>query len=409
MKNRIIIPSHELLVPRVRIPVSSMCLEGKVQCSVIDGKTKQVLKVYPEQNNLILNQGMNNFATTDLADLYLYAVAGTGNTPTKDDSGVTTATQALTTVTLAGGAFVFTNTATDAGKMIKWDSGQEARIVTVTDATHAVVSVSQAVGAGEFTVYRTNQVGLTTETKRSNTYFVGSGNCGVSYDDVTGKLSGFRTYDFSIEVGAVTYTEVGFSASAVVANNLNSRILLTSGVVLAIGQQLRVKYTLSVTQSPAVASSAIAVSPITGWATATGTAKIQHHGLSFPNQATGATTYDVISAQNSYGGEPNRIVEIRSSSASTAHAAWRAITGLGSDIYAENCVLSAYTALDFFREKQVNFGLLESNSAVVRSLCISSNANDTPFFRYLINSNQTKDAFHTLQLNFRLTWGRTLA
>jgi len=398
-----------IFLSNIYIPVSDLCLEGKVQCSVIDGKTKKIIREYPEQKNLILNQGMDNFASNDLADLYLYAVAGTGTTPTSDDSGATTASQTLTTVTLAGGAFTLTDTATDAGKMIKWDSGQEARIVTVSSSTVAVVTPSQSVGSGEFTVYRTNQTGLTTEVKRSNTYFTGAGNCGVTYDDSTGRISGFRTYDFSTEVGSVTYNEIGFSVVATVASNLNIRIKLTSGIALTVGQQLRVKYTLSITQSPAVSAATIAVSPITGWLTATGTTKIQHHGLSFPDESTGATTYDVVQSQNSFGGEPSRIVSIKISSYANGHAPWRDQGGISGDIYSENCALSSYTSLDFYREKQVGLGLLEGNSASVNSLYISTNANTTPFFRYLLTNTQTKDDNHILQLNFRITWGRTLA
>jgi len=397
-----------IFIPKRVIPISSNVLEGKVQCSVIDAKTKEVIKTYPEQKNLILNQGLNNFASNDLATLYTYAVAGTGNTPTSDDSGVTTAAQAGNTVTLVGGAFVFTDTATDAGKMIKWDAGSEARIVTITNPTTAVVADNKVVVAGQFTVYRTNQTGLQTEVKRSNTYFTGVGNCGVGYDDVLGKVSGFRTYDFTVEVGAVNYSEIGFSISGVAANNLNARILLGVAVAVGVGQQLRVKYTLSITQTPAIVSEVYATTPITGWATGTGTGKIQHHGLSFPD-VNGAIDYDSIGGQDSYGGEPNRVVQINTNSSAVAHHAWRNTTALAADIQTKNCTVEAYTALNFYRDKTVYYELTESVSAAIRSLYISTNANAVPFFRYLIDAAQTKDNLHTLSLVFRLTFGRTLA
>ena len=111
-------------------------LHGKARLSIIDAKTKKVIRQLPWQKNMITNYGMNTYpsGTYDRGwtNGFNYACAGTGLTPTTDDSGVTQATQAGTTVTLSGGAFTFTDTATDAGKVIKWDTTEEAMIVTVT-------------------------------------------------------------------------------------------------------------------------------------------------------------------------------------------------------------------------------------------------------------------------------------
>src|SRR5574337_1049881 len=127
--------------------------QGFVQCFVVDAATKQVVREYPVQKNLILNQGMDALATQLFADCMNYCSAGTGVTPTNDDSGTTTATQSGTSVTLAGGSFTFTNTGTDAGNGIKPDTGEEAMVVSVSSPTSVTVDRSASVSAGQFTVY----------------------------------------------------------------------------------------------------------------------------------------------------------------------------------------------------------------------------------------------------------------
>jgi hypothetical protein len=130
---------------------------------------------------------------------------GTGTTPTYVDSGVITATAATTTVT-ASSAF-FTSGMT--GYLIKFDSGEE-RYITFVDTTHATLSSSLTIGSPTlFTVYAVNQTGLDTETKRSNTYLTGAGNCGTSWTSTTSAQ--MRTYDFSVEGSNINYSELGWS------------------------------------------------------------------------------------------------------------------------------------------------------------------------------------------------------
>lgn len=77
---------------------------------------------------------------------------------TNYDGGDTTAEQAGTTVTLVGGNFRFVDTATDAGKLIKWPGGATATVVTVTDSTHAEVALNEANGPDEFAYLHPNLV-----------------------------------------------------------------------------------------------------------------------------------------------------------------------------------------------------------------------------------------------------------
>ena len=69
--------------------------QGWVQCFVVDAATGEVVKEYPRQKNLILNQGMDQVATNYWADCFVYCSAGIGTTPTSDDSSPTTAAQSV--------------------------------------------------------------------------------------------------------------------------------------------------------------------------------------------------------------------------------------------------------------------------------------------------------------------------
>jgi hypothetical protein len=77
-------------------------------------------------------------------------------------------------------------------------------------------------------MYNTNQTALAIETKRTNTYLTGSPNCQTT--DTGTQIQARRTYDFSVEVGTVNYTEIGFSWTNTGANTTFSRILLPSPV-----------------------------------------------------------------------------------------------------------------------------------------------------------------------------------
>ncbi len=73
---------------------------------------------------------------------------------TNYDSGLTTASQVDNIVTLASGGVRFVDTASDAGRKIKWSEfpgvGDEAVVVTVLSSTTAIVSDSKTVAAAKF-------------------------------------------------------------------------------------------------------------------------------------------------------------------------------------------------------------------------------------------------------------------
>lgn len=229
-----------------------LAIKGRVQAHVVDGKKGRVIKTMPWQDNLILDQGLDQYlgGPNNWCNLLKNCAAGTGTTPTRDVMDGT-ASQTLTTVTLSGSTYSFTGG--DVGKWIGWASGYQAKITAYLSATQVTVDRSQTVAAGTATLYRAGQVGLATEVKRSNTYPTYTYTDGRQASATWGTsgppayITYRRTYDFTAEVGSVNYTEIGISGNSAAGNNLFSRILLAGAVSVASGQQLRITYELVVT------------------------------------------------------------------------------------------------------------------------------------------------------------------
>jgi hypothetical protein len=243
---------------------------GRFRCFVVDAKTKRVLKSTPWQSNLILDSGLDRLATEQIGAQMLYAVAGTGNTPTKDLADGTYS-QAGTTVTRVTGTRDFTSG--DVGKLIKWTTGEEAKITAFTNATTVTVNKTQTVAAAAIVcLYRVNQTGLVAEVKRTNTYpeFTdpddGLTARAVTVDKPTTTIKFKNHYDFTAEVANVNYTEVGVSSQSGAGANIFSRMLLAGAVSVEEGQQLRLKYELTVKiYGGLVSEQPTLTGGITGW------------------------------------------------------------------------------------------------------------------------------------------------
>jgi hypothetical protein len=386
---------------------------GRAKIQVLN-PDKSVVREF-EQNNLILNQGIDGIAVRNWCDSFLYCCAGSGTTPTADSSGGTTAAQSGTTVTLTGGSFTFTSTLADAGKIIRWASSSQARIVTVTDGQHAVVDVSQTVGAGAFTVYRTNQTGLTAEIVRTNNYVTGGGNCGTT---LTGGniFNHLRTWDFPVEVGSVTYSEIGFSWSGTVGANLFARIVLGSPVSLLAGQTLRIIYTLNVTVGPITPN--FKAASVIGWpvlpATDTnGQEQIQYYGLSAVDTTGLTIAYDAGNFVN----EPSATagVQIFLSTVGTAPATvGSAINRTGVSPADKNVTLTTYVANSGTLDKYCVFLTTEANATTWLTIGLGrSDMSFLPYvnstFVFVFGSAQTKDNLHTLEIHFSMTFGVDLS
>jgi hypothetical protein len=400
-----------LLVPTTT-PQGKLGVEGWVQCSVIDGRTQKVLRQYKTQHNLILNNGLNNWCNTvPFANNYDYAVVGTGTTVTSADSTPSTAAQAGTTVTVTQGAgsFAFTSTAVDAGRMIKWGTSEEARVVTVTDPTHAEVTPIQSVTGTTFSYFYTNQAGLTTEIKRTTTYSVASSGCGSNILSLSGPtIINWRTYDFSIEAGPITYNEIGFSNTNSAGANLWARIKLASPIALVSGQQLRVKYTINLTISPTVLT-AVGTSPITGWPTASGDYMYLKPDVTYVRADNGGTAWwNQMTLEPSYA-SAHQVARWTGIGTPT----WQ-VTPSGSFINraAVGATLNTYQALDFFRTKTISYAV-GSNNATDHNVIVCGFQGATVAANigwiYIMDTDQTKDSTHTLSVTVKTSVSRVLA
>lgn len=177
------------------------------------------------QPNLILDQGMDNLATVLSCNLFLNCAAGTGNTPTEDDSGATTATTSGTTCTASAAIFA----AGDVGKLLRFDTGQKAKITAFTSTTQVTLAASLGVGsATQFTMYRVTQTGLTTELMRTSTYLTTSG---ASFNSRSGStVTSQRTFDFTPFSIAATA-----SAGTDLITAVNNQLATNDAVILAGG------------------------------------------------------------------------------------------------------------------------------------------------------------------------------
>lgn len=451
-----------LLVPMTKLrgrvkrkQIQRQAAEGFVRPQVVDSATGEVVRDYGWQRNLHLDQGLNGVASRAWCDNFLCAAAGTGTVPTKDDSGSTTLTQSGTTVTSSVGFFSNASSAGagagnagDVGKLIKWDSGAQAKITAYVSTTQVTVDRSQSVSAGEATLYRVNQTRLadsgnnTTELVRADMsdLLTGAGNCGSTR---TGNvLASRRTWDFPAESGSVTYTEVGFShVAADAGSDLFSRILLTTPVDLIAGQQLRLSYELRLTITPEIETAT--TFPITNWedGTVDGFHMFQYLGLSAISTSGVTIAWDAGGFANepSYGGGLTEVAPTGELDPTTD-----TYDRLGADIWittdnaafsafavappdrtsatvkaAGQASLAAYTNGNFYRDKQLTFTLSQANSANLRTFGIGASADpDDDEYPYTAAKNttfacrmtnpQTKVNTHTLTLVFRITWDRTL-
>ena len=195
-----------------------------------------------KKHNLVLYGGIEKHLNNGTASwggwVYCcrYCRVGSGNTP-NFTTPAGTYSQSGTTVTRDTGAVDFV--AGDVGATIKFSTGEEAYIVTYTNATTVEVRETATVAATTIVLWLTNQTAL--ETPITNTSSnTGSGR---TTDFVDASSTATFIHSFPAEVSAQTYNEVGYSQDA--ADDLFSRIVLPSTINVGIGQQLQTEYVLT--------------------------------------------------------------------------------------------------------------------------------------------------------------------
>jgi hypothetical protein len=395
--------------------------QGFLKWAVVDAKTKEVIRDSGPDwiPNLILNNGLNEVYNRYWCNLFTYAIAGTGTTPTSVDSDTTNASQSGTTVTADASFF----SSLDVGNVIKWDSSEEAFITAFVSATQVTVSASATVASGPFVMYNTNQTGLVNEQKRTTTYLTGAPNCQTTQTGT--EFQNRRTYDFTAETGTVNYTEIGFGWASGGANTTFSRILLGGPIEVLNGQQLRVVYELRVSYTPLTPQPKSAV--INGWpiSPATGTDGdecIALPGLSAINSNGSTTSGDSAI----YANEPSYLTD---GSFFTTLYGWlsNATTAVGNAGTAPDrtgsagaskkiMTKAAYVTNQFYVDKTASWLVGEGNRTDWRGMGYGISATNVEPYQanryghvFLFDEAQTKPNTHTLTLTWRTTWSRTLS
>lgn len=225
---------------KLRIKGPGIGVRGRVKIQVL--QAGKVVEDRPWQDNLILDQGLNKFATVTIEKCMRYCCAGSGTTPTQTVSGATTVSQTGSTVTASASLF----SASDVGRVLKTDAGQVRTITSYSSGTSVGVAESGDFSASPCTIYRVEQTSLDTEVKRTGTCLTNAN--GQENDTINKVIKNYRTFDFPAESSNQNYSEIGFSNISTAGSNLYARILLSGAVSVlgpqggAPGQQLRVFY-----------------------------------------------------------------------------------------------------------------------------------------------------------------------
>ncbi len=153
--------------PEPAVAVAEAAEEEEEDDSVYDNGVDPFLGApFPPVNyQLFINDGVLTWTVPDVLIKWINETVEIDPPPlspiyyvkiTNYDSGETLGSQSGTTVTLSGGTFRFVDTATDAGKLIRFATGETATVVTVTSETTATVSTNQTVAATVFAYLHPN-------------------------------------------------------------------------------------------------------------------------------------------------------------------------------------------------------------------------------------------------------------
>lgn len=235
-------------------------ISGQYRTRVMGRDGRPVTPWSKPSKNLILPAGVAD--SSNWQALCSQCHAGTGSTPNK----VTldgTFSQAGTTVTRTTGTGIFISA--NVNDFIKFATGETARIVSLTNSVTVEVDRSQTVAAAALTVYDTSRVNLDTWVKHTSTTDAGAGLSGYTGDADAGTARYWKTFNFSFETSAKSYTEIGVSRTG---NNssaqLMSRIVLDSAVNVDVDQFLQVRFDLICTMGNCRVSTPVTPA-ITGW------------------------------------------------------------------------------------------------------------------------------------------------
>jgi hypothetical protein len=347
-----------------------------------------VIKQNAPKRNLLLDSGLDGIAVRSFWDSFSRCVLGDGTTPTKRDSGAITVTISSETATASAGYFE----AGDVGRLLKLDSGQEVYIDGFTSTTEVSVTGATDDSASQATIWYVNETGHGNELVRT------SDLSGVSNDeDATwnGSILTFqREFLFPVEVSSRTYREIGWSHTSSVGGNLFGRDLIPGGGdSIAPGQQYKVLVKLQLTPSPITQR---AESNVGGDFDTSGTSILQTLFGAFE----GPTGGDASGDGNL---EPSNSPTIGIFTSAPTLRTSPSTSYLDNLPNSKAGTFASYTAKTFEKIATAKWSTSEVNGDIFG---VGYGANQSLIHKFDVA--QTKDSDHTLELSFKLSWGRTL-
>jgi hypothetical protein len=410
----------------------SQNISGRYKIQIID-RDKNVVWEQPHwQKNLILNQGMDNVASSPFADNMTWAFGGTGtrtNSIPGGDSSGSVATNVLTLVPSGdpNGLQSFTASvdgyanALQIGDVVVFNNGQQVSITGVSNLT-ASLAASTTVALQPFTIWKVSQAGLQTVHQSTNNIFFGNADgtyCGTTVSNNLTTL--MRTWDFAYETSSITYTEVGVGSGAS-NSNVFSRILLPLTQSIAANQALRMLYQMDIYSFPTASSPGTpGTASISGWPVAPATDTGFFYNLQLPGVLSSWISIISNTGQTQeFGIDPASSVLVFVSNQSASAANYNSTLSSGQLQGTVNATVNAsaasYTLGSYTVFKTATYDVTQINANNIHTMGVSNASAPgavQPFgncaFLSVFNQGQTKTNIQTLSLTFVWTWSRVLA
>ena len=424
-------------------------LAGTYRVQVVDSATKEVVKDYGWDKNLILNSGMDSVASQYIANVFTVGCIGTGTRQNYLTNSITTITQSGNYIGLAspGEISAFTQSAWDMygtmsyassvniGDVIMDQDMSQSMVVLVSGSIMYVDTPYTYITPKTFTIWKTSQTLLQTDVHRSSTLFPGSSsavgfNCGsfitASYP---GRVVSRRTWDFPAETQTRSYSEVGVSTSTTPTVPLFSRVLFPSLVVVSPNQQLRMTYEMTTSYGPT--TPVYGTASITGWPVLPSTntyftASIQRFNVTYV-QTSGQyghwTSYNSPlepATAGTTGWWESTTWTPFASEDSTPLSNFDTASYRGTNASQVGGHNDAYVAGSFTRTKTATFSIYQIIYTVIRSLGFGMDINNqygnladawdtaAQSFCMRFDQPQTKTSLQTLTVSWRWRWNRIL-
>jgi hypothetical protein len=373
-----------------------------------------IARELPATKNLIMDTGLDAYASHLSADLFRFACVGTGTDPVVRYSAPAVVSQAGGGVNNCTSDIPFFQP-TDVGKILKigaqgsGSAGAEQYITAYLNSQTVTTSSSTVFTSQPCAIWYVDQTTLQTQSKSTQTY-TGSGNDTV---DTVGAGILTRTYTrvfvFSAEVGTVTYNEVGWSWDG--TNIYGRDLILPAGITLAVTQQLEVTLQVSFIISP---TQPTPVADVSGglWDTS-GNSCVEFVGTTHQLLATILPDGSIDTGIFGYAIEPKTSEFIN---AMMIQGAWTQVAnilvGANPNANAQNFIgltPASYVPGSFSRDALTTIGLGSLNGITWTGIGVgSSSGNPSWNWSLQFTTPNSKDSSHTLSFTITLTWGRIL-